>query len=182
MRAYQRFLNLPPLAGLLLVASLTQAADPSMKPGLWHHKMEFTSESGEMEKMMAQLRQQMENMPAEQRQMMEGMMKSQGVNFDFQDQSFKTCLSPEKAAQGSLALMENNDCQETGRDASGGRTTIHFACSGETETDGSITFDGDKRYSGESSANVELQGRPEKMTITHEGEWQSSDCGDIKPQ
>ncbi len=181
MNTNHSFRTLTTLAALLLSAGLAQGAESQMKPGLWEHKIEFTSESGEMEKMMAQLRQQMENMPAEQRQMMEKMMKSRGVNFDFKSQAFKTCLTPEQAAQGNLKLMENNHCEETSRDTSGDSTTIHFTCSGDTDADGSITFDGDKHYSGESNATVEFQGRPEKMTIAHQGEWQISDCGEIKP-
>ena len=182
MNSYKCLLTLPAFLALVLLAGQAQADEPHMKPGLWQHKMEFTSESGEMEKMMAQLRQQMENMPAEQRQMMEGMMKSQGVNFDFESQAFKTCLTPEQAARGHLDLMENNNCRETGRHTSSGSTTIEFTCSGETESQGSIIFEGDTSYSGESSAKVDFQGRPEKMTIAHQGKWQSSDCGDVKPQ
>jgi|AntDeeMinimDraft_4_1070355.scaffolds.fasta_scaffold10654_2 hypothetical protein len=182
MHANQRFLTLPTLGALLLTAGLSHAEDPGMKPGLWQHEIQISSESGKMEKMLDQLRQQMESMPAGQRQMMENMMKSQGMDFDFQNQSFKTCLTPGKAAEGNLALMENSDCQETGRSNGGGSTTISFACSGDTQADGTITFDGDTSYSGESNASVEFQGPPEKMTITHQGEWQGSDCGNIKPQ
>lgn len=182
MQVFKRFLPLVAIGSLTLTAGLAQAADTSMKPGLWQHKLQFTSESGELERMLDQLRQQLEAMPAEQRQMMENMMKSQGVDFDFQNQTFKTCLTPEKAAEGELALMENNDCQETGRTTSGGSTTITFACSGQTQSEGTVTFNGDTRYSGESTANVDFQGRPQKMTVTHQGEWQGSDCGDIKPQ
>lgn len=182
MQVIKRFLPLLALGSLALSAVTAHANDTGMKPGLWQHKIQFTSESGELEQMMDQLREQMEAMPAEQRQMMENMMKSQGVDFDFQNQTFKTCLTPEKAAEGELALMENNDCQETGRSTSGGSTTINFACSGETQADGTITFDGDTRYSGQSNATVDFQGRPQQMTVTHQGEWQGSDCGDIKPQ
>lgn len=181
MTAFKRLLTLSTFSALILTAGQTHA-ETNMKPGLWQHKIQFTSESGEMEKMLDQLRQQLEALPAEQRQMMENMMKSQGVDFDFQNQTFKTCLTPEQSAEGSLALMENNDCQESGRSTSGGSTTINFVCSGETEASGTITFDGDKGYSGESSATVEFQGRPQKMTITHQGQWQGSDCGGIKPQ
>lgn len=182
MQVFKRFLPLIALGALALSAGLAQAEDPGMKPGLWQHKLQFTSESGELEQMMDQLRQQMEAMPAEQRRMMENMMKSQGVDFDFQNQTFKTCLTPEKAAEGNLALMEDNNCRETSRSTSGGSTTISFACSGETQSEGTVTFDGDTRYSGESSATVDFQGRPQQMTVVHQGEWLGSDCGDIKPQ
>lgn len=182
MQILKRFLPLSTIGALMLTAGTAYADDASMKPGLWQHKLQFTSESGELEQMMDQLRQQMESMPPEQRQMMENMMKSQGVDFDFQNQTFKTCLTPEKAAEGNLSLMEDNNCQETGRSTSGGSTTITFACSGETNAEGTITFDGDTRYSGESSASVDFQGRPQQMTVAHQGEWQGSDCGDVKPQ
>ncbi|WP_049723681.1 DUF3617 domain-containing protein [Gilvimarinus polysaccharolyticus] len=167
---------------LALSVSATQAADSNMKPGLWQHQLQFTSETGEFERMMQQLREQMQAMPAAQREMMQNMMKSQGVDFDFQNQTFKTCLTPEKAAEGNLALMENNDCEETARSSSGDSTTITFACSGETRSEGTITLDGDTRYSGESSADVELQGKLQKMTVAHQGEWLDSDCGDVQPQ
>jgi|SRR5690554_2856918 len=182
MHVLKRFLPLLALGTLTLSTSLTQADDSSMKPGLWEHKIQFTSESGELEQMMSQLRQQLEALPPEQRGMLENMMKAQGVDFDFQSQTFKTCLSPEKAAEGSLALMKDNDCEETGRSTSGGSTTITFACSGQTQADGTVTFDGDTLYTGQSNATVDLQGRPQKMSVNHQGEWQGNDCGDIQPQ
>ena len=168
---------------VLLTTALTASADtPAMKPGLWQNHMEFKTESGELEKQMAQMRQQLEQIPEAQRKMMQNMMESQGLNFDFSNQTFKSCLSKERAEQGDFSLSENNDCRKTGLEKRGGETVLSFSCdSKNSQSTGTVTFHSDAHYSGQSQTTTKINGKPEEITIAHKGEWIGSDCGTVKP-
>src|SRR5690606_21865126 len=105
------------------------------------------------------------------------------VDFDFSNQSFKTCLTQAEAERGDFSLSENSECEQTNKSTSGGVTTMNFSCNdGGNQSQGTIILHSDTRYSGESETTMDFQGKPEKMTATHEGEWLGGDCGDIKPQ
>src|SRR5690606_11414730 len=78
---------------LLAMGSAASAQSLSIKPGLWEHTMAMKSETGQLEQALEQARQMLATMPAEQRAMMENMLKSQGIDFDFANQSFQNCVT-----------------------------------------------------------------------------------------
>ena len=74
------------LAGLsALIFSTLNAEGSSLRPGVWEYTTTIKTQSGEMEKAMAQMEQQMAMLPPEQRKMME---KNDG--FSRGSQRFKT--------------------------------------------------------------------------------------------
>lgn len=167
----------------VMMTALPASADtPAIKPGLWQHQIKFQTESGELERQMEQVRQQLQQLPEAQRQMMANMMKSQGLDFNFEKQEFKTCLSKARAEEGQFSLSQNNDCRVTDRTEQDGNTVLSFSCSGKQNTgSGTVTFFSDEHYTGQSQTTTEINGKPEKMTIEHSGQWLGADCGSIKP-
>jgi hypothetical protein len=167
---------------LTTIASTAYAETPQIKPGLWKNQVDFKTESGELEKQMKQLRQQLEQLPEAQRKMMASMMKSQGVDFDLETQTFRSCVSKARAEQGAFNVSENNECQTTDITKQDGNTVLSFSCDGEKNTGtGTVTFYSDGSYSGESQTTADINGKQEHITMMHSGEWISSDCGTLKP-
>jgi TolA-binding protein len=168
---------------LAVVAQSSLAETPTIKPGLWQSQINFKTESGELEKQMAQMRKQLEQLPEAQRQMMSNMMKSQGVDFDFETQAFKSCISKERAERGDFTLSENDECETTDITQQNGNTVLHFSCdSDQAQSSGQVTFYDDTHYSGESHTTTDINGQQEHITMTHSGEWLGADCGDLQPQ
>jgi len=170
-------------AALLLatIAHTSYAETPPIKPGLWENQVDFKTESGELEKQMMQLRHQLEQLPEAQRQMMASMMKSQGVDFDLDTQTFKSCISKARAEQGDFTVSENSECQTTDVTEQDGNTVLNFSCDGEKNTgSGTVTFYSDESYSGESKTVTDINGKQEQITMMHSGEWLGADCGTIK--
>ncbi|MDO6746209.1 DUF3617 domain-containing protein [Gilvimarinus sp. 1_MG-2023] len=172
---------------LLFACALTVAAlplhaeTPTIKPGLWQNSIDFSTESGELEKQMEQVRQQLAQLPEAQKQMMANMLKSQGLDFDLDSQTFKTCLSPERAAEGQFTVSEKNDCQTDEVSKVDGKTVLNFSCDGEKNNgSGSVTFHSDEHYAGQSQSTTEINGKLEQITVEHSGKWLGTDCGNIQ--
>jgi len=83
--------------GTFLLISTQASAQVRMRPGLWEHSFTVKSQSGQMEKAMADMQQQMASMPPEQRKMMEDMMAKQGMSMGAQGRSVKMCITKEQA-------------------------------------------------------------------------------------
>ena len=62
------------LVAIALTAGSFIATAQTMKPGLWEINNKMTTQSGEMEKGMAEMQKQLASMPPEQRKMMEDMI------------------------------------------------------------------------------------------------------------
>lgn len=151
-----------------------QADDLDIKPGLWEHQMSMKSESGQLEQQLEMARQQMESMPAAQKKMMEDMFAKQGISLDFGNQTVRNCVTEEEAARGDLDWSENADCEHDVV-SSGDSTRIKFTCPNDNAS-GEMVLEGDSAYSGKSTAQVNMGGSPETITITHNGRWISADC------
>lgn len=159
----------------LLGASLTAHADAlNIKPGLWEHQTSMKSESGQLEEQMEMLRKQMESMPAAQKKMMKDMLAKQGMTLDFSNQTMRDCLTEEEAAQGEFDWSENTECDHEVV-TSGDETRIEFTCP-EGNVEGEMVLDGDSAYTGKSTAEVDMGGTKDTITITHNGRWLSADC------
>lgn len=158
-----------------LTGSLTaQANDLDIKSGLWEHKMSMKSESGQLEQQLEMARQQMESIPAAQKKMMEAMLAKQGISLDFGNQTVRNCITEEEVARGEFEWSDNVDCEHDVV-TSGDSTRIKFTCPKENAS-GEMVLEGDSAYSGKSTAQVNMGGSPETITITHNGRWISADC------
>ncbi len=158
-----------------LGTSLGAQAEPlDIKPGLWEHQMTMKSESGQLEQQLEMVREQMKAMPAAQKKMMEDMMAKQGLSMDFSNQTVRNCLTEEEAARGEFEWAENTSCEHD-IVTRGEQTRIEFTCP-DDNAEGEMVLDGDSAYTGQSTAMVDFGGSPEKVTITHSGQWVSADC------
>ena len=159
-------------------------AQPSpMRPGLWEHSYTIQSQSGEVERAMEQMQQQLAGMPPEQRKMMEQMMAGQGMQMGAAGQTIRVCISEEKAARGIVPQQEGNCSQEVVKRS---RNTVKFTfnCPGNPPSSGEseITFPSPTAYTGKSTVNTTVNGKPERMSMDQSGQWLSSDCGNIRPR
>lgn len=166
---------------LLVCTAAANAAGPDIKPGLWEHKATLESESGELERAMAEMKAQLANMPAAQREMMAEMLKKQGMDMDFDKQTFTSCLTKEQAQSGNFHIPKAEDgCEQTITERSRDRLAMTFSCAGNPpeQGKGEITFHSDTRYSGTFQLDTQVEGKPERLRISQEGTWLGRDCGE----
>lgn len=163
-------------------ASATVQAQTRMRPGLWEHSYTMKSQSGQMEKAMAEMQQQMASMPPEQRKMMEQMMAKQGMGMGAQGKSIKMCITKEQAERDELPRQEGN-CTQQIVQRTGNTVKMKFSCSGNPPTSGEseVTFSSPNAYTGRSIVTTTIDGKPDRMTMEQSGKWLSADCGNIKP-
>ncbi|MCH8536416.1 MAG: DUF3617 domain-containing protein [Alkalimonas sp.] len=149
----------------------------NMEPGLWQHNISIQSESGEVERAMAEAKKQLDSMPAAQRRMMESMLEKQGISFSGTSSSIKVCLTEQEINQGMLPQQDG--CQQTLEPQGNDRFTFSFECSGNPPTSGSgeMIFESPRSYRGNANFTTEMNGRAEKMTMQQQGTWLDSDCG-----
>ena len=164
-----------------IVAGQALAEVEQMRHGLWQHTFTMKSQSGDMEKQMREMQQQLAAMPPEQRKMMEQMMASQGMSLGPDSQTVSVCISKEKAARG-MVPQQDGDCTQEVTERKGNTVRMSFTCAGNPPSSGEseITFSSPTAYTGKSIVNTTVQGRPERMTVTQTGKWQSYDCGNVR--
>jgi hypothetical protein len=171
---------------LLVTAPLALAAfsasAQSMKPGLWEHSFTMKSQSGQMEKGMAEMQKQMAAMPPEQRKMMEQMLAQSGVSMGAKANTVKVCISAEQAAHMEVP-QKDGQCKQDITQRSGSTMKFKFSCAGQPPTsgEGEITFTSPTSYTSKSVVNTAVEGKPERMTMDQTGQWLSADCGALKP-
>ena len=171
---------------LLVTAPLALAAfsasAQSMKPGLWEHSFTMKSQSGQMEKGMAEMQKQMAAMPPEQRKMMEQMLAQSGVGMGAKANTVKVCISAEQAARLDIP-QKDGQCKQDITQRSGSTMKFKFSCAGQPPTsgEGEITFSSPTSYTSKSVVNTAVEGKPERMTMDQTGQWLSADCGALKP-
>jgi len=165
-----------------LTLSAFSASAQSMKPGLWEHSFTMKSQSGQMEKGMAEMQKQLAAMPPEQRKMMEQMMAKNGVGMGTRANTAKVCISPEQAARMDLP-QQDGQCKQDVTQRSGSTMKFKFSCAGQPPTsgEGEVTFSSPTSYSSKSVVNTVIEGKPERMTMDQIGKWLAADCGALKP-
>lgn len=155
---------------------LGNALQLDMEPGLWEHRFTMQSESGELERAMAEAKKQMEGLPAAQRRMMESMLEQQGISFGGTSSSIQVCLTQQEIDQGMLPQQDG--CQQTLEPQGNDRFTFSFECQGNPPTSGSgeMIFESSRAYRGSANFSTEMNGRAEKMTMQQQGTWLQADC------
>ena len=174
-------LRLALVAAPLALAALGASAQ-SMNPGLWEHSFTLKSQSGQMEKGMAEMQKQMASMPPEQRKMMEQMMAKNGVDIGAKAQTVKVCISPEQAARMDVPQPDGH-CKQDITQRSGSTVKFKFSCASQPPTsgEGEVTFSSPTSYTSKSVVNTAIEGKPERMTMDQTGKWLAADCGALKP-
>ncbi len=169
--------------GLASAAALAQSP-PRLKPGLWEHRIQMSSQSGEMESAMKEAQAAMADMPPEQRKMMEQMMAQQGVAFDASGQSVRMCMTPEDVARDEIPAAQEGCTQTATR--SGNTWTVNFRCparDGQPASSGrgTVTLQSPTAYNGDFTLNTQTNNKADQMTMKTQGRWVAADCGKIKP-
>ncbi len=170
------------LAAVPLALAAFSASAQSMKPGLWEHSFTMKSQSGQMERGMAEMQKQMASMPPEQRKMMEQMMAQSGVGMGAKANTVKVCISPEQAARMDIP-QQDGQCKQDITQRSGSTMKFKFSCAGQPPTsgEGEVTFSSATSYTSKSVVNTAVEGKPERMTMDQTGKWLGADCGALKP-
>lgn len=153
----------------------------TMKPGLWEHTSSTKSQSGEMERAMAEAQKRLAAMPPEQRKQLEQAMGMQLGSTAGGRNTLKICVTQEDAAK--FDIQSDPNCRQQVTQRGGGTVRIKFSCGGEmpSEGEGTMTFKGDSAFSGTFTMQVRSQGKSDQMEITQEAKWLGSDCGALKP-
>lgn len=165
---------------LLLTPTARAQIQSQMQPGLWENTVEMKSQSGEMEKAMAQAQAAMAKMTPEQRKQMEAMMGKSGMAMGGAPNTVRICISPEQAAARQVPTRDG--CTHT-MHHSGNTTRMQFSCAGNPPSsgEGQFTLRSPTAYDGVFTITTMRQGKPEVMQMKQAGKWLSSDCGGIKP-
>jgi hypothetical protein len=166
---------------LTLLGIQSLQAGTSIRPGVWEHTATIKSQSGEIEKSMAQMNQQLASMPPEQRKMMENMMASQGVVQNAKGTTVRVCVTKENAKQG-LIPASDGQCQQKILRRSGNSVWFKFTCKGNPSSsgEGEYTFIGDTAYKGKMTVRTISQGKTEVIQMNQTGKWISNDCKKIR--
>ena len=175
------FKPLLPIAVALCCASGPAAAQ-TQAAGLWEHTIELKSADGDVELAIAAMRQQLAAMPAEQRAQMESTLARRGVSLGANGSVLKACVTPEDAARPAEPKLGAN-CVQQATSRSGNRMRIEFSCTRPQPLrgEGDVTFDGDRRYTGQAEVTMPFMGKPRQMAMTLGGRWLAADCGNVRP-
>lgn len=169
------FLFVTVLSPLLCCTAFSQ--EIPVKPGLWEHHMDITSESGRIEAALELARTQMALLPPAQRKMVEDTIRQQGLKVDFANQVFQNCITEEEARTGMFSFAQDGGCQQTNIKNEGATTHIDFICA---QGQGELTLENGVEYTGTSSMTLNFAGVVENATATHSGRWLGASCAAIK--
>ncbi len=177
-------LSLSLLAFLMAFSTSIQAA-AKMTPGLWEHSFTIKSESGKIEKAMAEMKKQLASMPVEQRKMMQEMLSKQGMAMgNDKTTSVKVCISKEQADNLDFPQHQNDNCKNEILKKTSHSVELKFTCEGNTKTEGlaQVTMINDKKFNSKADISITKDNKVEKMNMNTNGKWLSADCGNIKPK
>ena len=168
-------------AALLAAASHAQT---HLAPGLWEQQVTMKSDNAELDAQMARMKEQMASLPPEQKAMVEKMMASRGMGLGGGAHAIRMCLTREQAERDTPPQHDGR-CSQQDFTRSGSTMTYKFTCQGQggqpMTGEGTFTLDGPKAYTGRSTMNATMQGKPMRVQTDIVGKWVGSDCGDVKP-
>lgn len=173
-------------AALATAALAAHAADPAKrKPGLWEVQS-TTKGAGMPAGGMPDMNEAMKQMSPQQRAMVEQMMKDRGVGTGAKPNSFRYCLSKEKAEKDFVPQTDpDTDCTHKMDSTSSTEAKFSFSCK---RKDGSSVQGEGRAYnlSPESYAmdmhmKMQHEGKPMEMQMEQKGKWLGADCKGLKP-
>lgn len=173
--------------GMLWIAFVTAAfgagasQGSSMRPGVWEYTTTVQTQSGEMEKAMAQMEQQLTMLPPEQRRRMEQAMAAQGVAKSAQPNTYQICITNEDAQKGAIPSSDPQ-CQHKTVRKSGNTVWFTYMCKGNPPTrgEGNYTLIADSAYKGMMKVITSVNGKTETVEMIMKGKWISKDCKSLK--
>lgn len=177
------------ISGLVVAATpvvaQTDAAPPPaqtvQKPGLWELTGTVKSQSGEVERAVAEAQAQIEKLPAEQRRQIEKMMAERGVGLSHGETTAKVCLTALELASGAIPIQAG-DCNQQVLSRDGSLLRVSFTC----RTDPPASGIGEIRQLTPTStlltATVEttVNGKPDRLNTVQRGRW-IGECEPVAP-
>jgi len=167
--------------GLITLAA-SASAQINMKPGLWEIKQTMQADP-ERQAQMEKAQKAMESMPAAQKQMMQDMMAKRGVSMDFAGGAVnvKVCVTEEQTKRDLTPSNPTGNCTHDVK-RSGNVIHTHFVCTDPaSEGEGTTTLHGNTSFTSDVKLTRQRAGKTATTSMSGEGHWVSSDCGDIKP-
>jgi hypothetical protein len=173
------------LVGALFAATFCVGASAqTLKPGLWEVTNKMKSDSGDLEKMQAQMQAQIAKMPPEKRKMMEEMMAQHGVKMGSGApgaMNTQLCMTKEMVERNEMP-MQHGDCKMMKQQRSGNTMNFAFTCEKPPSSgEGVYTFVSPEAYTFKMTMKTSVHGKPETMNMDGSGKWLSADCGNLKP-
>ncbi|MED5621430.1 DUF3617 domain-containing protein [Ideonella sp. BN130291] len=173
-------------AALASATLASHAADPAKrKPGLWEVQSK-TQGGGMPAGGMPDMNEAMKQMSPQQRAMVEQMMKDRGVGTGAKPNSFRYCLSKEKAEKDFVPQTDpDTDCTHKMDSTSATEAKFSFSCK---RKDGS-SVQGEGRaynltpesYAMDMRMKMQHDGKPMEMQMEQKGKWLGADCKGLKP-
>ncbi|HUP05825.1 MAG TPA: DUF3617 domain-containing protein [Caldimonas sp.] len=170
---------------VVALAFVSLPAAAQMAPGLWEHTVKFKSQSGDMERQVAEAQARMASLPPDQRKMVEEMMAKRGMSMNAQGMTARSCVTKEQAARMEpLPMNSDGKCTQDVVSRTSNSLKIKWACGGQEPStgEGEIRFSSEKAFTGHAVMNGMRNGKPERTDVDTTGHWLASDCGDIKPR
>ncbi|MEO7937770.1 MAG: DUF3617 domain-containing protein [Burkholderiaceae bacterium] len=169
----------------MAAASLSlPAGAQTLQPGLWELNTRMHSESGQMEKAMAEAQKQMAALPPEQRKMMQDMLAKQGVGMGAGgagNMVIKVCMTPEMLARNEI-VTQDGDCKTEQSPRAGNTMKMAFTCTQPPSSgEGTVTFVSPQAYTTQMTVTSRAGGKPETVKMDSQGRWLAGECGNVKP-
>lgn len=167
---------------LALSTTSVFAANMNMKPGLWEHSFTIKSDSGQVEKGLADMKKSLEKMPPEQRKMMEEMMAKQGMGLSAKGTAVKVCISKEQAEKLDIPQNQDSNCKQEVLSRTQNSIKMKFTCTGDPSSsgEGEFTLKSPTAYVGKAVVNTDSKGKKDRLNMDQNGKWLSADCGNIQ--
>lgn len=174
------------LLSAAILASLSMLgaaqAQSTLKPGLWEQVSTIRSDSGQIEKAMAEAQAQIAKLPPEQRQQIEKMMAERGVGIGGTTTTLRLCLSAADLERGNIPVQAG-ECTQKLVSRDGSTMKVAFQCDTDPPSSGTGEIRIVSPTANEMTATVEttVNGRPDRLHTTQKGTWLGEDCGHIRP-
>lgn len=170
----------------LALAATSAVAQSRLKPGLWEHTIAVRSDSGQVEKAMAEARAQIAQQPPERRREIEQMMAARGVSFGdagTTTTTLRVCLTAANAERGQVPVQVG-DCRQNIVSRDGDVSKISFACLSDPPSSGTGELRVLSPTSNIATARVDtvVNGKPDRIETTQRGTWIADDCGSVAPE
>ncbi len=179
--------SLSRLALALLAAAAGNAAQAQsrMAPGLWEQTVTTKMQDSQMDARMAEAQARLASLPPEQRKMVEAQMQAHGMQMGPHGTTIRTCVTKEQAERDPQPPAESR-CTREKLDHTGNTWKYKFTCTGEngrppTSGEGTFTMTSSTSYTGVTSVEMPVQGKPTKVDSQVTGKWLGADCGSVQP-
>lgn len=183
-----KLIAIPLLTLAAACASDADAQQVNIKPGLWQLDMRLPGQQTgpAMAGYVEQMKAQMASMPPEQRKKIESalaQLEARGTEFTGDGLRTKQCITKQNLADFDfLGKKGMESCTKQATPRPGGMNVSMRCTRPQMKVDASMTYQGDKAYTFESTATVTgPDGKPTTHQTSGTGKWLGSDCGSIAP-